>query len=119
MHATDRADALTVYERALACLSIRHVGIRRDCLAGLWVEAVADFRSDGLAERDAEKRSGFFIAGTAPFRQHAWKGEQIHHHQFGELMKRVVNGCERNADTRGTRFLVQFFCRHMSILSLK
>ena len=52
---------LAVYKHALAALEIRHVEIRRAYLAGAWIDAVADFRSDGLAEHEAEKRADAMI----------------------------------------------------------
>ncbi len=58
---SERALVLTVYRRALAALDIPHGEIRRDYLAGIWIDAVTDFRSDGLAEADAEKRADAMI----------------------------------------------------------
>ena len=52
---------LAVYKHALAALAIRHVEIRRDYLAGAWIDAEADFRSEGLAEQDAQKRADAMI----------------------------------------------------------
>ena len=49
------------FKHALAALSIRHLEARRDYLAATWIEAVADFRSEGLAEADAEKRADALI----------------------------------------------------------
>ncbi len=66
-----------IYKHALAALSIRHVEIRHDYLAGVWIEAVANFRTGGLAERDVERRADRLIEqvfeamdnGTAWLRQ--------------------------------------------------
>ena len=60
-HPDDADLVLAVYRHALAALEIRHVEIRRDYLAGVWIDAVANFRSDGLAEDDAEKRADALI----------------------------------------------------------
>ena len=60
-HPNDAELVIAVYRHALAALSIRHVEIRRDYLAGVWIDAVADFRADGLAEADAEKQADALI----------------------------------------------------------
>ena len=57
----DLALVLSVYCRAAAALEIPQDEIRRDYLAGAWIEAVAGFRSDGYAEADAERRADALI----------------------------------------------------------
>ncbi len=64
MYPSERALVLTVYRRALAALEIPNVEIRRDYLAGAHIEAVADFRNEGLAAADAEKRADALIEQT-------------------------------------------------------
>ncbi len=61
---------LVVYRHALATLSIRHVEIRRDYLAGAWIDAAADFRSEGLAERGAENRADALIEQVIEAMEH-------------------------------------------------
>ncbi len=61
MYPSERALVLKVYHRALAALDIPHGEIRRDYLAGAHIEAVADFRNEGLAAADAEQRADDLI----------------------------------------------------------
>ena len=60
---------IAVYRRAVAALEIPQEEIRRDYLAGVWLEAVNDFRSGahsaaGMAEADAELRADALVTET-------------------------------------------------------
>ena len=78
-HPTDLEHVLAVYRHALAALSIRHIEIRRDYLAGVWIEAVTDFKAEGLAEADAEKRADALIEEVFAAMEHgqAWLRQRI------------------------------------------
>ena len=78
-HPNDAEVVIAVYKHALAVLEIRHVEIRRDYLAGAWIDAAADFRSEGLAERDAENRADALIEQVIEAMEHgtAWLRQRI------------------------------------------